>query len=118
MQVHVLQPQHRLAVWLSLCLALIMALAPTISRALMEGTSDGADDYFVCSGPGAPKFVSNEVRSQSEMPAPDHTTLSHCLFCICGEGNLGLPVESVALPDFKATHTQPRSARLAWFADR
>ena len=90
--------------WLSLVLMLVLALVPTVSRALAS-VDPGGPWAEVCSVGGS-RLVLADAGADSQAPgATSH--LDHCPLCGVGAGPLGLPVEV-------ATHAAPRAEAARW----
>lgn len=72
------------AVWFALCIALVMALAPTVSHALawLQG---GATDYVeVCTTGGTTLLAVTATPDSADSPNGQESapTLNHCPFCL------------------------------------
>lgn len=69
------------AVWLAVLIALVGALAPTVSHALAwdRGGALGAAGYGICTSPGSEIEVSTDSPPGQESALP---SLDHCPFCL------------------------------------
>jgi len=83
------QPRRPWAVWLALCVALVMALAPTLSHALAwmhQGASGGYTEICTASGPRrvALDGAVNPTNSPTDSPDGQESALQllHCPFCL------------------------------------
>ncbi len=80
------------AVWLALCVAFVMALAPTVSHALVwsEGVQPGSLDICTSAGPG----FSNAADSPNGQESAG--SLNHCPFCLQPTDRVAPPPHPVA----------------------
>lgn len=86
--------QHRpWAVWFALCIALVMAIAPTLSHALASNQGAGRNFMEVCISTGT-RLVPLEATSASAASSTEQEaglTLSRCPYCLTNVASLGLP---------------------------
>jgi hypothetical protein len=77
--------QHRpWAVWFALCIALVMALAPTVSHAVAWSLSGSGQFMEVCTATGSRLVSANSTPSSADSPTGQESALSltHCPFCL------------------------------------
>jgi hypothetical protein len=86
------------AVWLALCVALVMALAPTVSHALVWSQGDGGHYMEICTAAGPSLVAADSTSSSADSPAGQESTLSlsHCPFCLHTADRVALPPHPVA----------------------
>jgi hypothetical protein len=78
-------PLHRpWAVWLALCIALVMALAPTVSHALAWSQAGSGYLIEICTATGPRMVPADTVPSSADSPTGQESavSLSHCPFCL------------------------------------
>lgn len=73
------------AVWFALCVALVMALVPTVSHALTWSQAGGGNLIEVCTAAG-PRLVAADTAAPSSADSPtgqeSALSLAHCPFCL------------------------------------
>jgi hypothetical protein len=72
------------AVWLAVLIAVLGALAPTVSHALMPAMGQAPQGVEICTSEG-PRWVATDTLSQAEESSPTResaATLDHCPFCL------------------------------------
>ena len=86
------------AVWFALCVALLMALAPTLSHALAWSEGDGGHYMEICTATGS-RLVpvdSNPSSADSQPGQESVPSLSHCPFCLHTTDRVAPPPHPVA----------------------
>jgi hypothetical protein len=94
--------QHRpWAVWFALCIATVMALAPTLSHALAWSQGSGGRYMEICTATGTRLVPVDSATVSADSPAGQESvlSLSHCPFCLHATHSLALP-PYVSLPAF------------------
>ena len=72
------------AVWFALCIALVMALAPTMSHALAWSKAGSGNLIETCTATGSRMVPADATLSSADSPAGQESalSLSHCPFCL------------------------------------
>ena len=92
--------RHPWVVWLALCLALLGAVLPTLSHALVWARGDVSQLIEVCTSagprwmalPGAPdQAASAKVSAPDPRQPASATVLEHCPFCLLMADRLATP---------------------------
>jgi hypothetical protein len=76
---------HRpLAAWFALCIALVMALAPTVSHALAWSQGSGGQLIEIFTATGSRMVPADTALSSADSPAGQESalSLSHCPLCL------------------------------------
>ena len=82
---HRATPLHRpWAAWLALFVALVMALAPTLSHALAWSQSSSGNFVEICTATGPRLVAADSAPTSADSPAGQESalSLSHCPFCL------------------------------------
>lgn len=100
--------------WIALIAAIVLALVPTLSRALatQQGQAAWAE---VCTSSSLTVVTANVPGDAREVPGGAVVVhLDHCPFCILGANLPGLPTAPVELPmQASPTHAMPARLREA-----
>jgi hypothetical protein len=90
-------PYRPWAVWLALCIALLGALAPTLSHAMNWARGDQAPLIEICTSVG-PRWMalSNGFEPVPSDPATT-AVLDHCPFCLLMADRMAPPPQSLSL---------------------
>ncbi len=78
-------PRHRpWSVWFALCIALVMALAPTLSHALAWSQSSSGNFVEICTATGPRLVAADSAPTSADSPTGQESALSllHCPFCL------------------------------------
>ena len=86
------------AVWFALCIATVMALAPTLSHALDWSQGGGGRYMEICTATGTHLVPVDSVTASADSPAGQESVLSfaHCPFCLHTADRVVLPPHPVA----------------------
>lgn len=82
---HSASSRHRpWSVWFALCIALVMALAPTVSHALAWSQAGSGNLIEICTATGSRMVPVDTAPSSADSPAGQESalSLSHCPFCL------------------------------------
>jgi hypothetical protein len=94
-------PLHRpWAMWLAVLIAVLGALAPTVSHALMFARGTAPMGVEICTSQG-PLWVAADTVSQAADSAPAResaATLDHCPFCLQTADRVGSPNDPLPYP--------------------
>jgi hypothetical protein len=86
------------AVWLALCIATVMALAPTLSHALDWSQGGGGRYMEICTATGTHLVPVDSATVSADSPAGQESvlSLSHCPFCLHTADRVAPPPHPVA----------------------
>ena len=91
--------QHRpWAVWFALCIATVMALAPTLSHALAWSQGSGGRYMEICTTTGTRLVPVDSATVSADSPTGQESalSLSHCPFCLHTADRVAPPPHPVA----------------------
>jgi hypothetical protein len=87
-------------VWLAVLIAVLGAIAPTVSHALVFARGQAPQSIEICTTQG-PRWVLAGTLSQTQDPAPQSeplATLDHCPFCLHATDRLALINDPLPYP--------------------
>jgi hypothetical protein len=99
-------PQRSYALWFSLCIALFMAMAPTVSRVMVWAQPGSVHEDVICGERGNQVFSAGNVQAESDKPGPDLTKLSQCLYCCLGGATMGPSLDAARVLFLPSGNTQ------------